>query len=162
MAPKVYFQEDRSFYIKKKLRWLALGLVLLIIPPAALFVMFLYLLRMSELFPQEAALILLFLLLSPIVGMVFTLRAVMIQRMTIYKTHLPNPFILGKRKIPLKEIEYVKHYIIEDGPQKVELRMKKRSTSTTDKDVVLGRFLEDDVTKMMVAFEKLGIETTYR
>jgi len=165
MSPKndeIYFEEDWGFFMKKKLKIFGLGLILLIIPPIALYYMFFYLLYWSSLFVKETGLILIFLILYPIFGYYFIAKVLIIPRIRIYEDRIPNPVMLGKRYIPLKDIKLVAHIYSDTEPIKVELHLKKESKATRDKHIVLGEFMENDISKMMVAFRKRGVETKLR
>jgi hypothetical protein len=131
-----------------------------LIPPPALFIMFWYLIFWSSLFPKETGMLLIFLVLTPWVGVFFMVKALTMPRMRVHSTWIPNPSLLGKRRIPLKDIDKVGEiYNQEDGPVKVLLYMRKTSDSTRDKSPVLGKFLKSDTGPMMKAFRDRGVET---
>ena len=165
MSPKneeIYFEEDWNFFMKKKLKILGLGLVLLIIPPIALYYMFFYLIYWSSLFQNETGQLLIFLVLAPIFGFYFISKAIIIPRIRIYEDRVPNPVMLGRRYIPLKDIKLVAHIYSDTEPNKVELHLTKGSKATLDKQIVLGEFLKDDIAKMMSAFRKRGVKAEVR
>jgi hypothetical protein len=161
-SDEVYFEEDWGFFVKKRMKRLALGLVLLVVPPIMLYFMFFYLLRWSSLFEKETGQILIFLILSPLIGFYLAFRALAIPRIRIYKDRISNPSIFGKRYIPLNDIDLVAVKFSLKEPLKVELHMKKYSDSTRKKQIVLGRFLENDRTKMIKFFTKSGVKTGLR
>jgi hypothetical protein len=155
---EIFFEEDLSFFLKKRLKKIGLGLVLLIIPPILFYYMFFYLLYWSSLFQTETGLMLFALLIAPIVGFYYLIKAMRIPRIKIYYDRIPNPAILGKRYIPLKDIDHVTKKITDEEPVIVELYLKKGSSSTRDMHLVLGEFLDKDSTKITAAFHKLGVE----
>jgi len=158
---EILFQEDQGFFMRKKLRKLGLGLLLLILPPAALYFMFWYLIYWSSLFEKQTGAILIFLILSPIVGLFFTFKAIHMRRMRIYHDRIPNPYFLGRWYIPLKDIDHlIVKYRLEE-PLKVELFLKDGSRSTRDRHMVLGEFMENDMTEMMRVFKERGIVMTF-
>jgi hypothetical protein len=159
---EVLFEENLAFFLKKRLKKLGLGLVLLILPPIALYCMFFFLIFWSSLFEKETGLILIFLILSPIFGFYFIAKAISIPRIRIYTDKIPNPVLLGKRYVPLNDILFVAKYFKETEPIKLELHLKKNSKSTLDKQIILGEFLENDSTKMTKAFTKLGVDVQLR
>jgi hypothetical protein len=159
---KMNFEEDWGFYAKKRMKKLGLGLVLIIIPPIALYLMFFYLLRWSSLFEKETGQILIFLILSPVFGFYFTFKALATPRIRIYEDRISKPSILGKLYIPLNDIDLVVVKFSLKEPLKVELDIKKYSDSTLKKQIVLGRFLESDRAKMMKFFTKSGVKTGLR
>jgi hypothetical protein len=158
---EIFFEEDLNFFLKKRLKKIGLGLVLVIIPPIMLYYMFFYLLYWSSLFEKETGLILFALLIAPIFGIYYLVKALSIPRIKIYFDRIPNPAIFGKRYIPLKDIDYVTKKFMEE-PVRVELYMKKGSTSTRDNHLVLGEFLDKDSTKISAAFTKLGVKVELR
>jgi hypothetical protein len=156
------FEEDLTFFLKKRMKKLGIGLVLLIIPPVILYFMFFYLLYWSSLFQKETGEILIFLILSPLFGLYLTSKALTVPRVRIFGDRITSSAILGKRHISLADIEEVLVVFDVTEPLKVELHMKKDSDSTWSKHVVLGRFLEGDRAKMMKAFTQMGVRTGIR
>jgi hypothetical protein len=156
---KIYFEEDLGFFMKKKSKDLGLGLVLILIPPAALSFMFFDLLRWSSLFEEVVAQILIFLLLAPVFGLYFILRVILIRRMRIYSKKIPNPSILGRRTIPLDDIKYVALVFRDNDPKEMKLLLRKGSKAAWYRDFKLGKFLDKDTGPMMDAFRKRGVET---
>ena len=159
---EIFFEEDRGFFLKKKLNKLALGLILLIFPPITLYYMFFYLLRWSSFFEKETGLILISLIISPLFGFYFTAKGLFMPRLRIYADRIPNPVFLGKRYIPLDDIALVAVKYSDTEPIMVELHLKKESKSTLDKQIVLGEFLDSDTTKMSSAFRKRGVKAKLR
>jgi hypothetical protein len=159
---EICFEEDWAFYIKKRMKKLGLGLVLLIIPPIMLYFMFFYLLRWSSLFEKETGQILIFLILSPLFGFYLAFKALATPRIRIYGDRITNPSIFGKRYIPLNDIARVTVVFSLKEPLKVELHLNKYADSTRNKQLVLGRFLESDRAKMMKFFNKSGVKTGLR
>ena len=157
--PEILFEEDLSFFWKKKLKKLGLGSVLLIVPPIVLYYMFFYLLYWSSLFEKETGLMLIFLVLAPLAGIYFIIKGLAMRRLRIYYDRIPNPVLVGKRFIPLKHIGSVAVILGDEKPWKVELYLKNESDSTRDKHIPLGEFLERDRTDMLAAFRKGGVET---
>jgi hypothetical protein len=159
---EVLFQEDNKFFLKKKLKKLGLGLILFTVPPVALYFMCFYLLYWSSLFEKQTGAILIFLVLSPLVGLFFIVKSLFMRRMRIYHDRIPNPSLLGSWNIPLVDISLVatKYGVVE--PMKVELHMKEGATSTRDKHLELGEFLESDRVEMMRVFNQMGVETGLR
>ncbi|MGA1792420.1 MAG: hypothetical protein ACMUHM_00560 [Thermoplasmatota archaeon] len=160
MGPEeILFEEDMGFFLKKKFKKLGLGLVLMVIPPVALYVMFWYLIEWSSLFEKQTGAILAFLFLSPLAGLFFTVKGIHMRRMRIYPDRIPNPSLLGRWDIPLKDIESA---VIKFGPEeplKVEVHLRDGSSSTRDKHIVLGEFFENDRAEMMKAFKDRGVKT---
>jgi hypothetical protein len=155
----IYFEEDLSFFVKKRMKRLALGLVLLLIPPIMLYFMFFYLLRWSSLFEKETGQMLIFLFLSPLFGFYLAFKALATPRIRIHEDKITNPAILGRRYIPLNDITQVTVVFSTKEPLKVELQLSKYSDSTRTKQLVLGRFLESDRAKMMKVFIRSGVKT---
>ena len=61
-SEEMLFEEDLTFFLKKRMKKLGIGLVLLIIPPVILYFMFFYLLYWSSLFQKDTGQILIFLI----------------------------------------------------------------------------------------------------
>jgi len=156
---EILFEENMGFFLKKKLKKLGLGLVLMVIPPVALYLMFWYLIEWSSLFEKQTGTILAFLILSPLAGLFFTMKGIHMRRMRIYPDRIPNPSLLGRWNIPLKDIDSAVVKFGMEEPLKVEIYLKDGSISTRDKHIVLGEFLENDRAEMMKAFIDRGIKT---
>ena len=88
-------------------------------------------------------------------------NTLMIRRMRIYRDLIPNPVLLGRRNIPLTEIEKVTVNILDKEKVRVQLFMKEDSNSTQDKSSPLGQFLEEDIPDLMDGFRKVGIDVGY-
>jgi hypothetical protein len=161
-SDRTYFEEDWGFFIKKRMKRLALGLVLLVVPPIMLYFMFFYLLRWSSLFEKETGQILIFLILSPLFGFYLAFRALATPRIRIYEDRITNPSFFGKRYIPLNDIDLVVVKFSLKEPLKLELNIKEYSDSIRKKQIVLGRFLEGDRIIMMKFFTKSGVKTGLR
>ena len=114
------FEEDGAFFVKKKLKGLGNGLLLL---GASLFLpyMLIYLLMMAERFSGAAAQGLAFFGLTFIIGLYLTADALVTPRFAIHNDLVLNPGFLGERFIPIDDIETVTLVLTQKDTGKVSI-----------------------------------------
>jgi len=161
MKKDLLYSEDLKHFLKRKIKSLITGIILLTAGPLGLSFMFFDLLEWSSLFERETFLVLIFLIAAPVVGLYFLLKTAIIGRFRIYSDGVSNPTIIGRRKLSSKVIESASILINTDQPWEVKLNLNKDTLPLNIDKVLVGKFMEKDTDLMRDAFHKAGIEISF-